>query len=171
MSQLNIFADCTEPKEQPSVDTAQWRLFVDGASRNNPGRAGAGIFLVKNDKPVHKGGYFLGIKTNNQAEYLALLIGICIAKQYMESHDLLSIVSDSELLIKQLKGEYKVKNPALKTLHAGALSLLAPVNYNVCHVLREYNKDADAMANKGVDTGAPVPDECATLLHTHGISI
>src|SRR5690349_12915959 len=82
-----------------------WKLFIDGAARNNPGKAGAGIYILKNDQEVCKEGFYLGVKTNNQAEYAALLVGLYYIKQYIEPHDHLDIISDSQLLVRQFNGE------------------------------------------------------------------
>lgn len=128
----------------------KWQLFVDGASRNNPGLSGAGIYLAKEHKKEVALGFFLGIKTNNQAEYLALLIGVVIALPKIKS-DHLQIKSDSLLLVNQLNGIYQVKNPELKLLHRKALNLLAPISYEIVHVLRAENEVADKLANLGID--------------------
>lgn len=143
---------------------AQWHLFVDGASRNNPGPAGAGIYLTKDHQKEFAGGFFLGTKTNNQAEYLALIIGLIIAIPKVE-HEQLQIVSDSLLLVNQIKGIYRVKNPDLKLLHTKAMQFLNLVNYEVVHVLREKNKKADEMANLGVDQKIALSPEIKAKLH------
>ncbi len=168
--QLAIF-DCTEPVKKVDKHATIWRLFIDGASRKNPGIAGAGIYLVKNDNEVvKKKGFYLGHKTNNQAEYYALLLGVFTSKHVLEADDLLYIVSDSELLIKQLKQEYKVKNPELQRLYQCALALLKGINYSFCHVLREYNTQADAMANHGIDQKGGIPAAFLKMLQSHDIS-
>jgi len=171
MKQLNIFDECIPEKIPHKRGSVIWKLFVDGASRKNPGIAGGGLYLLKNDEPFYQKGFFLGHKTNNQAEYLALLLGIFIVKKSMDLHDSLYIVSDSELLIKHLKGEYKVKNPDLKKLFDLAFILLAGVHYSFCHVLREYNTQADQMANDGIDKRIKVPEEFIKILHAHHISL
>src|SRR5436190_19558893 len=95
-----------------------WSLFIDGAARNNPGPAAAGIYLLKNDILFLKDGYYLGIKTNNQAEYLALVFGLLIVEEHRQVDDQLRIVSDSQLLVRQLMGVYRVKHPHLQPLYA-----------------------------------------------------
>lgn len=155
--------------KHPAV-CSHWKLFIDGAARNNPGPAGAGIYLVKNDKPVKKSGFYLGTKTNNQAEYGALLIGIYYLKQHMESQDHVDIVSDSQLLVRQFKGEYRVKHPELKPLHMLAKKMLEGTTHSISHVLREHNEIADEMANKGIDDKKKLPQEFLTLLQQHDIS-
>ncbi len=141
-----------------------WKLYIDGASRNNPGPSGAGVVIMKNDQLIFQQGYFLGEKTNNQAEYLALLLGIWNARKYMSSQDHLFIISDSQLMVMQLNGVYRVKDEHLQKLFAVAKSLLVGVSCKVQHVLRDQNKSADAMANKGIDEKNPVPQEFQQLL-------
>src|ERR1700733_8346426 len=108
MEQLSIFHD-------PELKKArEWHLFVDGAARNNPGPAGAGIYIVCNGTAVAEQGYFLGVKTNNQAEYIALILGLCQIHAHIAQGDTVRIFSDSELLIRQLQGVYLIKNRELK---------------------------------------------------------
>ena len=97
MTQLKIFeSEEIEAKKHPKEKIYNhWKLFIDGAARNNPGPAGAGIYITKNDKPFKKDGYYLGKKTNNQAEYGALLVGLFYVTQHLEPHDHLDIISDS----------------------------------------------------------------------------
>lgn len=142
----------------------KWQLFIDGASRNNPGPAGAGIYLVKESKKELAQGFFLGNKTNNQAEYLALIIGLILALPKV-GQDHLQIVSDSLLLVNQLNGVYRVKNPELQILYHKAKSLLAQNNYTVVHVLRAHNVIADEMANLGIDQKIALSPEIKAKLH------
>src|SRR5437868_5897704 len=100
MKQLLLFQSDSSSDSSP---THHYKLFIDGASRNNPGPSGAGIFILKDGELLHKEGFFLGSKTNNQAEYMALLIGLFILKKKLESHSLVHIISDSQLLVRQLK--------------------------------------------------------------------
>ena len=171
MSQLSLLDDCTDPIKPKKKTSKVWKLYIDGASRNNPGQSGAGVYVLKDDKLAYKEGFYLGIKTNNEAEYLALLLGIYSCKKLLFPEDLLYVVSDSQLLVRQIKGEYKVRKPELKKLYDVAFTLLHGVNYSLCHVLREYNKNADKLANQGVDKGTPVPKDFLKLLDDHGISI
>jgi len=135
-----------------------WKLFIDGASRNNPGPSGAGIYLLKNGKEVVKKGYYLGIKTNNQAEYLALLIGIRYFKELsIKPADPVAIYSDSQLMINQLHGIYRVKNSALKEYFLAAQEQLKKYNYSLHHILRHKNTHADALANYGIDNKVELP--------------
>src|ERR1700733_1037262 len=101
---MSIFDSPPNPREKAYN---HWKLFIDGAARNNPGPAGAGIYITKNDKPFKKLGFYLGVKTNNQAEYGALLLGLHALKATWDSRDHLDIISDSQLLVRQFKGEYR----------------------------------------------------------------
>ncbi len=163
MEQLCIFQPSTKK------DALQWKLYIDGASRNNPGPAGAGVVILKDGSMVHDEGFYLGKKTNNQAEYLALLLGIFVVKQLMHTDDQLMIISDSELMVRQLQGAYKVKNAELKKLFSVAKELLNGVSCQVQHVLREENKEADKMANKGIEKKHAVPEAFVQLLAQHQI--
>lgn len=172
MKQLSLFDDEFKKLEKCGTGIRRyWKLFIDGASRNNPGPAGGGLFLLKSDEPVEKRGFFLGKKTNNQAEYFALLLGIFYLKRHVCKGDLVLIVSDSQLLVRQMKGEYKVKNTELKPLNKLARSLLRDVAHNVVHVLREENKEADALANEGLDKKRKPPQQFLDLLQQNKISI
>ncbi len=141
------------------IQNDRWKLFVDGAARNNPGLAGAGVYLLKNDTPVVKQGFFLGIKTNNQAEYSALLLGVFFAQRHMKPDDILLINCDSELIVKQITGHYKIKSPDLAALHDCIKDRLKEINYMIRHVVRKDNAVADKLANLGIDKRLPVPQE------------
>src|SRR5437667_5263371 len=133
MKQLDLFSEQTQ--KEKAVEH-HWVLFVDGAARNNPGPAGGGVYLLKDNVLVIKEGFFLGTKTNNQAEYLALLIGLYLISQRIEPNDTVSVISDSELLVRQINGVYKVKHPHLKPLHALCLTMINTFAAQVSHVLR-----------------------------------
>lgn len=154
-----------------------WQLFVDGASRNNPGPAGAGIYVRKENKPVLQAGFYLGTKTNNQAEYLALLLGLLSLRDLLAHSEhpgqaRLEIISDSLLLIKQLQGEFRVKHPGIIPLHACAQALLrqGPV-YTAIHTLRHNNTHADALANAGIDKKIMPPTHFMDSLAQYGITL
>lgn len=153
MEQLNFFALSGHSSDgrNVSVKPAHWQLYVDGASRNNPGPAGAGIYLSCDGKDVVQEGYFLGSRTNNEAEYLALLLGVALACDRMNEHDTLEIFADSELMVKQVRGLFKVRKPNLQKLHIQVMRILGPVRYQIKHVRREFNAVADKLANQGVD--------------------
>ncbi len=148
-----------------------WCLFVDGASRGNPGLSGAGIYLTHNGEAVAKRGYFIGRHTNNEAEYLALLIGVFIAKKHMKEACELRVFSDSLLLMKQMIGEYRVRKPELIVLHQLVTKHLDGFSCTFAHVYREQNVDADALANTGIDTKTTLPVSFISLLRTHGIHV
>ena len=174
MKQLYLFnPPVSDTQHGPQQDRSPsiWTLYIDGAARNNPGPAGAGIYLLKDNETVSKEGFFLGIKTNNQAEYLALLLGLLFLKQYMHPGDKVRIVSDSELLVKQLNRVYKVRHPALQPMHKLAQTLIEEIGAQIMHVVRSDNVQADKMANYGIDKKKPVPQAFIKMLSSHGISI
>lgn len=147
MKQLSIFSN-----NEDASSKSHWTLFIDGASRGNPGLAGAGVFLSKNDKVVAKNCYFLGVKTNNQAEYIALINGLAVLIEHKpQKQDNITIYSDSELLVRQIKGIYKIKHPDLKKLYDEAMKYLSSFQYTIQHVRREKNKVADSLANQALD--------------------
>lgn len=128
-----------------------WKLFSDGAARGNPGPAGAGAVLVSPDgTQVERLGKFLGVQTNNVAEYEGLLLGLRHARALGIRS--LEILADSELMIRQLNGEYRVKAPGLLPLFEQAQSLRREFSSTTArHVRREQNKDADEMSNRAID--------------------
>lgn len=167
MKQLNLF----ESEPIVNKNATHWKLFIDGASRNNPGQSGAGIYIVKDGESFLKEGFFLGVKTNNQAEYLALLVGLFFLKKQVAAGNRVHVISDSQLLIRQLKGEYKVKNEELRLLYAVAKMWVAELGAQLMHVLRIDNQEADAMANYGIDKKKKLPQEFITILKQHEITI
>lgn len=148
-----------------------WHLYVDGASRGNPGPSGAGAYLLHNKETVARRGYFLGKRTNNEAEYLALLIGIFLIKKEAKEGDKVYIFSDSQLLIKQMTGEYRVRKPELHILHTLVKQHAQPYVCTFEHVYRENNVQADALANAGIDTKTQLPVSFISLLRSHEIYI
>ena len=130
-------------------------LRTDGGSRGNPGPAGAGFVIERDGEIICRGGRFLGSQTNNVAEYEALIWGLENVSVLGFSD--VSVFADSELLVKQINGQYRVKNEGLKPLFIRALQLLRSFpTWKVSHVRREQNAEADAMANGAIDTGAIV---------------
>jgi ribonuclease HI len=127
------------------------RLFVDGAARGNPGPAGAGAVIVSPEGHIQaRVGKFLGESTNNVAEYMGLILGLKRAKAMGIKE--LDVLADSELVVKQLAGDYAVKAEHLRPLHDEAKQLLAGFSVaNVRHVPREENKLADEMSNRAID--------------------
>jgi ribonuclease HI len=136
-----------------SVEVAL-RLHVDGASRGNPGEAGFGVHVTAPDGSEVASLYgYLGTATNNVAEYQALLHGLRFA--LARGAKAVEVYSDSELLVRQLEGRYRVKNPGLVPLHREAQSLLTRfARAKLAHVPRESNREADALANQAVDERA-----------------
>jgi ribonuclease HI len=127
------------------------RIYSDGAARGNPGPAGAGAVLL--DRQGHvlaQLGRFLGRQTNNVAEYHGLLLGLRRAQE-MGAREI-EVRADSQLMIRQLQGEYQVKHAMLKPLHAEAMRLLRTfARYDLQHIPREENKLADEMSNRAID--------------------
>ena len=124
---------------------------VDGASRGNPGPAGIGAVVEFGDAREPKELYaYIGETTNNVAEYRALLLALEEAARHDPAS--LSVYSDSELLVRQLRGEYKVKAPHLRPLHAEACRRLRSFPaFRILHVPREENRKADFLANLAID--------------------
>ncbi|KKP29614.1 MAG: RNase H family protein [candidate division TM6 bacterium GW2011_GWF2_30_66] len=175
MKQLNFLSNNSiESKQDNSCEPDKvnyWKLSVDGASRNNPGKAGAGIYIIKNNEKFLCHGFSLGLKTNNQAEYLALLVGIFFLKKYLCEDDIVMIISDSQLMVRQMTGHYKVKNADLIPLFKLSKKLLYGINYNIAHVLRDENKEADEMANLGIDKGKRLPQDFLDMLQEYEIQL
>jgi ribonuclease HI len=140
-----------------------WELYVDGASRHNPGPAGAGVYLTKDGVAVEQQGMYLGKKTNNQAEYLALLLGVYYATRHMAGDDLLVIKADSELMVRQLNGIYAIKNQELAKIYKVVRTFLDELNFKIVHIPREQNKIADKLANAGIDRKVAVPQELLSV--------
>jgi ribonuclease HI len=124
---------------------------VDGASKGNPGESGIGVAIFDKDlNLINEACDYLGVATNNVAEYKALILGIKLSTKYNAKRVLFK--ADSELMVKQIKGEYRVKNAQLKLLFTEAQGLLKKLpNWKIMHVPREENKEADLLANKGVE--------------------
>ena len=125
--------------------------MVDGAARGNPGEAGCGAVIVDAQGAVVKElSRYLGRTTNNVAEYEGLLMGLRALLELGSKH--IVVQSDSQLMVRQLNGEYRVKDEKLKALFEQAVGLLRRfASYRILHVRREMNKLADRLANQGVD--------------------
>ena len=141
-------------KPEPIPPGASLTLYTDGAARGNPGPAGAGILLLDDrGREVAAKGLSLGECTNNVAEYRALILGLQEARRHGAGE--LAIHLDSELIVKQLLGSYRVKDSKLKPLHAEAAVLLEGFrSYRIVHVPRRDNQRADQLANQGIDDRA-----------------
>lgn len=142
-----LFSEAHTPATPVGTFTAQ----VDGASRGNPGPASYAVIITGPDgKRILELGKYLGRDTNNVAEYYALITAL----DYAASHNItrLRVRSDSELLVRQMQGRYKVKSPDLRPLYERALKLSRSFEFfAVEHVPREANRDADRLANEALD--------------------
>ncbi len=127
-------------------------MYADGGARGNPGPGGSGAVLWHEGKIVGSYGRYLGVTTNNQAEYDGLLMGL---EQGLEQGATeLEVRMDSLLLVKQCNREYKVRDAKLQPLYLKAVNLaqrFQKIGFN--HIPREQNKDADAMVNEAIDRG------------------
>ncbi len=127
--------------------------YSDGGARGNPGPSGYGVVIQ--DETGHKVASlseYLGHQTNNFAEYQGLIAALEYAVKH--GHKALKVISDSELLVRQIKGIYKVKNATLRDLHTRAKELIAKLEwFSIGHVLRGHNQEADRLANAAMDKG------------------
>ncbi len=126
-------------------------LYTDGASKGNPGEGGAGVVLLDDQGlKIFGQGYYLGQCTNNEAEYKALILGLTEAAKTDRRKLVISL--DSQLIVRQINGSYKVKAPALKPLFNRVQDILQSfARYSVRHIPREENSRADGLANQGID--------------------
>ncbi len=124
-------------------------INIDGASSGNPGQAGIGVVVRQDGDIVHEISKPIGVATNNVAEYTALIYAL--QEALIRRADKVTIITDSELVHRQMTGEYKVKNPNIKTLFEQAQHLLRGFKQvQMKHVLREENKDADRLATQSI---------------------
>jgi ribonuclease HI len=132
---------------------AKLTVNVDGGSRGNPGPAAiAAVVRDADGEVLREKGETIGRATNNVAEYRALLLGIELAAALGAGE--LELVGDSELIVRQVKGEYKVKDRALRELYAQVRQALEPFErWSIRHVRREQNGDADRLVNEALDGG------------------
>jgi ribonuclease HI len=144
------------PHREDTHDKAPDHYLIahsDGGARGNPGPAGYGVVVQdQSGKKVAAFSEYLGHQTNNFAEYQGLIAALEYALQH--GPKALKLISDSELLVRQIKGIYKVKNPTLRDLHARAEELIAQLEwFSIGHALREHNQEADRLANEAMDKG------------------
>ncbi len=140
--------------EEPRAASSKVMIaHVDGGSRGNPGPAGYGAYITDGEgKKVAELGEFLGVQTNNFAEYSGLIAALEYAVEH--GYGTVKVVSDSELLVKQMKGQYKVRSEALLSIYNEAKMLIRKLDrFEIRHVLRHLNKDADRLANDAMDRG------------------
>jgi ribonuclease HI len=131
--------------------------FTDGAARGNPGESGIGVIFKDEKGAILAKLYgYIGEATNNTAEYKALLA--CLKSAATTKCSKLIVHSDSELMVRQLQGLYKVKDPNLKTLYLKVQHTLAKATFEfeIKHVVRELNREADQLANLGIDSKKPI---------------
>jgi probable phosphoglycerate mutase len=149
-SSASLFAD---PPAGPSQPVAWVTAHCDGGARGNPGPAGFGAVMTDAQGNVlAELSEFLGAKTNNVAEYSGLLASL--EWSLANGHRYLRVVSDSELMVKQIQGKYKVKSPDLRPLFDEAKRRIAMLlGFEISHALRHKNKDADRLANEAMDRG------------------
>lgn len=137
------------------------KLYTDGGARGNPGQAGCGFVVISGEsgaeKILKKCGKYLGQATNNQAEYLGTIEGLRWLNKNISSPENLVIYMDSNLVVQQLKGKFKVKTPHLKTLWTDAHNLLKNFpKYEIVHIPREKNALADELANLAMDNQSDI---------------
>ncbi len=138
------------PEGAPGLEV---ELYCDGASRGNPGPAGAGALLKEKagGRVLARLSRGLGRATNNEAEYAALLLGLEEARRMGAAR--ISVRADSELVVKQINGEYRVRHPVMRQRHQEAMRLLATFTaWEARHIPRELNSEADRLANLAVDS-------------------
>ncbi len=128
-------------------------IFADGGSRGNPGPAGCGAVLIRDGETVSSVSHFIGVATNNVAEYTGLVLAL--ERALALGYSAVDVKMDSELVVKQMKGQYRVKNEGLIPLFNKARALASRFqSFSIGHVRREHNKDADRLANQAMDSKA-----------------
>jgi ribonuclease HI len=123
-----------------------YSLYFDGCSKGNPGKAGAGFVIYKDDVEIMSGNKYLGKQTNNVAEYSGLIMGLQQAVDLGISE--LNVYGDSMLVIKQMQGKYKVNSPSIKPYYEKAKTF--PIKSEFFHIYREKNSRADELANQAL---------------------
>jgi ribonuclease HI len=134
----------------------EYTAYIDGASSGNPGDAGIGIIIYKDKEEMVRESRYIGIQTNNFAEYTALTVLL----EMLEKHGIKKarIFSDSELVVKQMSGEYKIKNQDLKVLAIKAQSYKKKIKFTLEHIRREGNDEADDLAKRASQRGGKLKD-------------
>ena len=134
------------------ADNEAITVYVDGAAKGNPGPAGIGVRLELKGVVLSEHSEYIGKATNNVAEYKALIYGLEIARRYRITR--VSVISDSELMVRQLNGKYKVKNEKLLPLYTFVRELAGTFEeFRIRHVSRTENQYADRLANQGIKDG------------------
>ena len=149
----SLFSDAPTSASSASKKMDWINAHCDGGARGNPGPSGYGALIQDNEGNVlAELSEFLGMRTNNYAEYSGLLG--CLQYALDHHHPRLRVVSDSELMVKQIQGKYKVNSPDLKPLWQEAKNRIAKLEgFEISHALRHKNKDADRLANEAMDRG------------------
>lgn len=125
-------------------------VYIDGASRNNPGPAGIGIVFMQNEQIIHTVSKYIGEKTNNEAEYTALIEALKFALEQGVKY--IKVFSDSELVVRQINGIYAIKQEHLKKLYKEALLLIEKFeHFEINHVVRDLNAKADKLAKLAIE--------------------
>src|ERR1700677_110442 len=164
----------------PSLNSGEIVAYCDGGSRGNPGPAGFGVYIQDAAGSVlGELSQYLGTHTNNFAEYSALLAALEFA--ITKGHKSLRVVSDSELMVRQIKGQYRVNSPELRPLYEEARRRISRLDhFQIQHVLREKNRHADPLANVDMDPGmgrapaaspAPAPAQSAPKPAPKGVML
>ncbi len=165
-----------EPAFQAARRFEELHVYVDGAARGNPGPAAIGVVvLTRQGRKVAAFGESIGEATNNYAEYTALIHALRLLSVY--EVDRLRIYTDSELMVQQVKGSYRVKEKSLRSLYAQVMSMLARYrDWSIQHIPRDENREADRLANQALDESGggaascrsegPLPEEQTSLFDT-----
>jgi ribonuclease HI len=154
----SLFSEPT-PAAAANTEKSSWiNAHCDGGARGNPGPAGYGAVIQDDQGTIlAELSEFLGMRTNNFAEYSGLLA--CLQYALDHHHPRLRVVSDSELMVKQIQGKYKVNSPDLRPLWQEAKNRIARLQaFEISHALRHKNKDADRLANQAMDRGMKRPN-------------
>jgi len=130
-------------------------IYTDGGSRGNPGQAGSGAVIYDNNQVLAEISEFLGVQTNNWAEYQAIILALEKVVALGLVDKTIEVRADSKLAVEQLSGNWKVKNAGVREQYNTVQDIIRRHNLSVAftHVRREYNKVADALANKAMDSG------------------
>jgi len=146
----NLFESADNAKDSWNNSDSAFNLFTDGASQLDKNNAGIGGLLKNGNETIFSFAENVGDCTNNEAEYLALIRGIDLCIKHKILH--VNIFSDSELVVRQINGEYKVKNERMIKLHSKVLDLCSVLNqWSLSHVMREKNMEADLLSKEGLE--------------------
>jgi ribonuclease HI len=136
------------------TETTQYTAFIDGASSGNPGHAGIGVAIYKGKDQILMESKYIGETTNNVAEYSALLHLLELADMHKLKN--IDIYSDSELMVKQLSGEYKIRDERLQELAKEVAEHKKTVKFTLTHIPREKNKEADKLSKEASKRGGNI---------------